>query len=171
MDNNQFNEPGQPVNSNQTDIPNQPISSATLPEQPTAESHHPRRPLFLIISCVLSLILVAIGIFMHITYKAHDESGKTIADLEAEIVALQPEIDALEKAESDAFSSTGFSNEYFTAANETSELKSEKDVLVDTIEELNNAEATKSVITTGALWFFIGAAIILVLGITVYLRF
>lgn len=138
-------------------------------QEPTTKSK--KKILTMIIGFTLAIILFVLGVVIYFTYHATNESGKTIANLESELTSLNTEIDNLSKNESNVFSENGFSESYFTAANEIGQKKIKAMDLEDEIDTLKEKESQKSLVNTGALWFFIIGFVVIVITIILSILF
>lgn len=143
------------------------LQSAQIEQQ---KPHRKYRGLVIIGSSIVSVILLAGGFYLFFSYRATDESGRTIPDLQMESASLDAPISEQAETEASTFYNTGFSAVYFDAADNTAKLQAQKTDLEDTIEELSAQEAEKNIITTGSIWLFVAALLALASGITVYLR-
>lgn len=150
-----------------------PVSQPAAPAQPQATSaqttHHSSRILILIASLVIAIALVAVGFIFRFS-PITGARDRTIEDIAAEIATLDPQIAELSAAESATFATTGFSEAYFAAADATAELKAERADLEAELENLSAIDASRTIFTTGAIWFLLAAAIVLIVGITVFLH-
>ncbi|MDO4508019.1 MAG: hypothetical protein Q4B65_01380 [Candidatus Saccharibacteria bacterium] len=149
------------------------IYSAPLPEAATPvlePESKPKKWWILVTGILITAALCVAGIFFQFNYHGRDASGKTADDLQKEIVALEEELSALSRAEDEIFSSTGFSEEFFESSDERSELELEKAELEIARDNLLESDRNSDIFKTGAAYFFISAAIILLATIIAFFR-
>ena len=136
-----------------------------IPEKKQRQHHI----VILFISAALALVLAVIGTLIYFDYQPLGAAGESIDELKSEIATLEPEIEKLAKVESDAFANTGFSSEYFEAADKTAKLKAMKTERESLIEELSSQKSQSSILASGAIWLFISAFIVIIAGIALFL--
>lgn len=173
--------PNQPTNTNPSFSPNPNPSFTPAPTvppvAPTLDSS-PLSPtatqpkhnlLFLIIGAALAAILITVGVVYQTNYHATDDSGRTAAIIQAEIDQLNSEIATTSEKTNQIFRKDGFSEEFFNASSAQTELDLEKTALEATYTELVDADSEANIFRTGAIYFFIAAAVILIIAISIFL--
>ena len=133
------------------------------------EKQRPHHLAILFISGALALVLAVIGAIIYVDYQPQSTSNTTIDELKSEIATLDPEIEKLSKAESEVFTNTGFSPEYFEAADKTAKLKTLKEERENLIEELSTQKSQSSILASGAIWLFVSALVVMIAGIALFL--
>ena len=175
-----MNQPFQPLSPEQAASPAspqlQPMQFDSIPEFTpiTADPEKNQRQhhiVILFISGALALTLAVIGTIIYVEYQPQSTSNTTVDELKSEIATLDPQIEKLSKVESEVFTNTGFSSEYFEAADKTAKLKAMKTERENLIEELSSQKSQSSILASGAIWLFIAAFIVIIAGIAVFLFF
>lgn len=148
----------------QTGFQPQPI--AAPPASPASTS---RKWLVLFAGCSVAIVLVIAGILVHLNSHTTNSEGMSSADIEAELDELEPQITAALDAEDQIFMEQGFSDAYHDAAVARSELSLRADDLEEDLQDLTEADSSKTIFTTNAALFFLSAAVILIAAIIAFL--
>lgn len=117
----------------------------------------------------IAAILVVVGVVLQMNYQGRNEEGVTVGEMEAKMGSLEEEAAGLAEVESLTFNEEGFSEDFYTRANERAEVELEKEELENAIEDQHKVDAEANVVQTGAIFCFIIAAIVVVMAMTIFL--
>ena len=147
-----------------TQNPPQPSVSPYQTQQTstTPKRNHKKTILFTVF-ITSSIVLLIIGLIIQSNAILVTNSGQTEQEVLKSINSLESEITQLEESQSKIFESSGFSEEYYEAANKTAEKVLLKDNLLNELSSLNPQSITQS----GTIWLFVAAGVALLISLII----
>ncbi len=149
---------------------NDEFDNAFLHAQPIKKSFLAKHSMAILLSGLgLSIILIAVGIFMRLTYDAKDDQGRNVTALQQEIETLESEVSNLTANDHSVFQNSGFSSSFYQSSNNRTDAELRKADLQHTLDTLSAANASANIFNTGAVYLFLAGMICLFVTITIFL--
>ena len=140
----------------------------TFNQQAAVPQKTNKRKLLTIIGGVsLAVCLIIAGVYLQLSNVVRDDNGRTVADLEKEICALEEEIKPLQDEQLKTFQSEGFSQAYLTKAETISQKIDQQIELTLTRDKLLEENKDPNPFVNGSAYFFIGAFLVLITSIII----